>query len=111
MNPKILDRIEEMYLAEAVRRTDVIRLQDSARLPLRVDECRDLSAFKAHARTLKELGWKPPIDEARMAKARKVAVAVKYAEGQHYTAAAIERGDHSYGFSIIQAVYDALGED
>ncbi|RPI59350.1 MAG: hypothetical protein EHM48_09015, partial [Planctomycetaceae bacterium] len=81
--------IPQMYLDEAIRRLE--------------NDCPYLSwdgsvAVPVLAHTLQELGWKPPIDEARMAKARKVAAAVFKAAGFITTADNIETGMDSYEY-------------
>lgn len=101
--------IPEMYLAEAVRRLNAACIDDPW--------SRKDSITKVLARTLQELGWKPPIDEARMAKARKVAAAVLEASGYAILARAVSRvvdmqpQECSDAILAIQAAYDALGED
>jgi hypothetical protein len=80
--------IPEMYLAEAVR-----RLNASGYYYDRVDH-----APIVFARALQELGWTPPIDEARMAKAEKVV-------------SAIGRLICPTRSASVKAAYDALGED
>lgn len=84
--------IPEMYLAEAVRRLNA----EADTVPYN-DQDYYLPSIKAFARTLQELGWTPPIDEARMAKAR-----ATYKASQD---ALLTRGDP------VRAIYDALGED
>jgi len=62
--------IPEMYLAEAVRRLNAEYTAQGLAQTL-VWNSRT-PATHALALTLQELGWTPPIDEARMDKARKV---------------------------------------
>lgn len=97
-----MNDIPEMYLAEAVRRLD--SNLDS--------KWRGTTAAYTLASTLQELGWTPPIDEARMAKARKVTAAVF--RGVSFTNGAdrIEQySEFDEELAAIQAAYDALGED
>lgn len=98
--------IPEMYLFEAVRRF-------KENMP---GHCWGYSdnEIQVLARTLQELGWTPPIDEARMAKARKVAAAVCVAVSEIGVSNALESGSENrimYGRAALQAAYDALGED
>jgi len=97
--------IPEVYFAEALRRLNDRQLQ-----------CfnRKNHSSQILASTLQELGWTPPIDEARMAKARKVAAAVMEATLCPSHADDIRKNkEHpdSYGEFAIQAAYKALGED
>jgi hypothetical protein len=90
--------IPEMYLTEAVRRLKQFHPKSDA--------------VKTLAATLQELGWTPPIDEARMAKARKVAAAVARQLDHSVVSKTIIRGGKSiYATDAIEAAYDALGED
>ena len=99
------DTIPEMYLAEAVRR---LNENDMYVCYLPSDH-----TAKVVARTLKELGWTLPIDEQRMAKARKVAAAVCEAVSMTGIAADIRTDNPAafYRLPAIQAAYNALGED
>ncbi len=107
--------IPEMYLAEAVRRLNAEYAAQGLAQTL-VWNSRT-PATHALALTLQELGWTPPIDEARMAKARKVAAAVLEASGYAILGRAVSRvvdmqpQECSDAILAIQAAYDALGED
>ena len=87
-----MTEIPEMYLAEARRRAPQFSFVGQV--------------VQILARTLQELGWTPPIDEARMAKARKVTAAVFEATDMDGAA----RGVLTV-LRAFQAAYDALGED
>lgn len=105
-----MTHIPEMYLAEAVRRLNA-EWGHPGYYKLDKAHFREVRVL---ARTLQELGWTPPIDEARMAKARKVAAAVLEGWGVPKTAEYI-RNDSGHmenaDYAAIQAAYDALGED
>jgi len=98
------DDIPEMYLAEALRRFNA-----AINKPSWTAHDYSNNIVVAHAATLQELGWTPPIDEARMAKARKVAAAVLI-EAAH-CGWAIKAELDAPNARTIQAAYDALGED
>jgi hypothetical protein len=103
--------IPEMYLAEAVRRANARAVTSDV---WTLESARISAAMQAFARALQELGWTPPIDEARMAKARKVAAAVLVAAEMDASAGCVLAGTEVIGGvadAAIQAAYDALGED
>ena len=94
--------IPKMYLAEAVR-----RLNSAG-----ADWQKSGYVARTFAATLQELGWTPPIDEARMAKARKVAAAVARVLDRELVAEAILCNHESHiSKKALKAAYDALGED
>ncbi len=104
--------IPEMYLAEAVRRLNAEYAAQGLAQTL-VWNSRT-PATHALALTLQELGWTPPIDEARMAKARKVAAALAGAWGFSGSKRAFlepARILNADDREALQAAYDALGED
>ncbi len=99
--------IPEMYLAEAAKRCGF----DSWRDLLNAASSTAIHCAEVLARTLQELGWKPPIDEARMAKARKVAMSFLRAAGAMHSASSIAGGNPTdWAGDCVQAAYDALGE-
>jgi hypothetical protein len=97
-----MNDIPEMYLAEAVRRLNAAGKGIWTKNDY--THCYVITL----ARTLQELGWTPPVDEARMAKARKALGAAFDALGQRDAAYAVRVQDDHIG---VQAAYDALGED
>ena len=102
------DNIEEIYLTEAVRRFNSKHPQGCW---TKADYNNPYVVVLGGA--LKELGWKPPIDQARMDKARKVAAAVLAAAGFPSSALLIRDGrevSEKYTGRALQAAYDALGE-
>lgn len=96
--------IPEMYLAEAVRRLNL----EFGKNHYTPDDT-PLREVRVLADTLQELGWKPPVDEARMVKARKAAAAVFEAANMPERAAECRSGVTTPPRSVW-AVYDALGE-
>ena len=86
--------IPEKYRTEAARR---LREEVGRRDYYILDPSQRV--INAIARTLQELGWTPPIDEARTAKARKVAGALFMVPPSLVTE------------KHAKTAYDALGED
>lgn len=98
--------IPETYLNEALQQVEAFFAAMYSGQPGYFD----FNSFTVRvvARTLQKLGWTPPIDEARMAKARKVAAAVAFELGEYAIAKNIRCGLPS---ASAQAAYGALGED
>jgi len=101
------DDIPEMYLAEAKRRLNTEKLGSA------LNWAASGIAVMALSRTLQELGWTPPIDEARMAKARKVLVAVREINREYDSAQRIRHNQELWAKdeAAVKAAYDALGDE
>ncbi len=100
-----MTNIPEVYLAEAMRRLNTRGLDGYSKFD---------HSSRILASTLQELGWTPPVDAVRMAKARKVAAAVLGTTFLNANAEAIQEHreqPNSYGELAIQAAYKALEED
>lgn len=100
MDPKILD-IPQEYLDEAVRRLNAFSHGYSAE---------GISA-QVLARTLRELGWKPPVDPV-LKRAREIVAQVWNANGINYHAQVLggERDSSVDVQAVLIALREGMGE-